>query len=433
MKEANKLKFSNKLKRYWKLCTLTLVILLAIGVFYLKPILSKSEYPDFTIETIKGNPIELNGLTLQGYYSLDAQYQEEFGMMYSEKTFSLNNKNLIYDKQKSFSNQLSYIDRTPQLDRLQKEHKNFLRGKNLQTQNFFEDASFLVYISLNQEYSDKSSGKRFFDISMLNKKTDKRLSYKIDLPTKKEYPFIDIQKIQIINSHLSVVTRNNLPQINEQEYSENLQEYHIYQLDLGNQKVTTDNSISFETDTSADNLTQIELLSETAIDQTSDDLIFSLSYDQPFNGEKETESSSGVVGYDLFHYKISKNETKKITLPKEFNTSDSINSLDKKMVYSYHFTDDNKISLYTTSLVDLSKSSEKTIDLSVSQDSIEWQSIKNNKLYLVSSMKQSLLKKHLFIYNLSDEKLIYEGSIEPTSDNALTKRSGLRIDYGLIE
>ncbi|MEG0497626.1 MAG: hypothetical protein RR541_06490, partial [Carnobacterium sp.] len=73
------MKFSNKLKRYWKLCTLTLVILLAIGVFYLKPILSKSEYPDFTIETIKGNPIELNGLTLQGYYSLDAQYQEEFG------------------------------------------------------------------------------------------------------------------------------------------------------------------------------------------------------------------------------------------------------------------------------------------------------------------------------------------------------------------
>lgn len=103
------------------------------------------------------------------------------------------------------------------------------------------------------------------------------------------------------------------------------------------------------------------------------------------------------------------------------------------MVYSYHFTDDNKISLYTTSLVDLSKSSEKTIDLSVSEDSIEWQSIKNNKLYLVSSMKQSLLKKHLFIYNLSDEKLIYEGSIEPTSDNTLTKKSGLRIDYGLIE
>ncbi len=421
------------MKRYWKLYTLTLVILLTIGVFYLKPIFSKSEYPDFTIKTVEGDPIETNGLTLQGYYSPDARYQEEFGTMYSEKAFSLSNKKLIYDKQKTFLSQLSYTDDIPSLNRLRKEHKNFLRGKKLQTQNFFEDDSFLVYINLEQEYLDRRSGKRFFDISMLNKKTNERLSYKINLPTKKEYQYVDIQKIQIINSHLSVVTRNDLPQINEQEYTENLQEFHIYQLDLGNQKIAADKLISFDTDTSTGNLTRIELTSETAIDQTSDDLVFSLYYDQPFNGMEETESSSGLLAYELFHYKISKNETKKILLPKEFNASDSIISLDKKMIYSYYFTNDDKINLYATSIADLSKSSEKTIDLPVPENSIEWQSIKNNKLYVVSSTKQSPLKKQLFIYDLADDKLIYEGSIEPTSGSSLTKKSGLGIDYGLVE
>ena len=80
-----------------------------------------------------------------------------------------------------------------------------------------------------------------------------------------------------------------------------------------------------------------------------------------------------------------------------------------------------------------SKSAEKIIDLPVPENSIEWQSIKNNKLYVVSSTKQSPLKKQLFIYDLADDKLIYEGSIEPTSGSSLTKKSGLGIDYGLVE
>lgn len=421
------------MKRYWKLYTLTLIILLAIGIFYLKPIFSNSEYPNFTIKTVEGDSTEIKGLTLQGYYSPDAQYQEEFGTMYSEKPFSLNNKQLIYDKQTSFFSQLSYIDGTSQLDRLQKEHKNFLRGKNLQTQNFFEDDSFLIYINLNQEHLDRHSGKSFFDISLLNKKTDERLSYKINLPIKKEYQYVDIQKIQIINSNLSVVTRNDFLQINGQEYTESIQEYHIYQLDLGNQKIATDNLISFDTNTSADNLTRIELISETAIDQISNDLIFSLSYDQPFDEAVESQLSPELLGNELFHYKISKNETNKIPLPKKMSTFDSTISLDKDMIYSYRFTDDDEINLYTTSITDLSKSTEKTIDFSIPEDAIEWKSIINNKLYLVSSTKQSLLKKQLFIYDLADEKLIYEGSIEPASGNSLPKKSGLRFDYGLVE
>ena len=60
------------------------------------------------------------------------------------------------------------------------------------------------------------------------------------------------------------------------------------------------------------------------------------------------------------------------------------------MIYSYYFTNDDKINLYATSIADLSKSSEKTIDLPVPENSIEWQSIKNNKLYVVSSTNRRL-------------------------------------------
>ncbi|SEL01384.1 hypothetical protein SAMN04488700_0518 [Carnobacterium iners] len=418
------------MKRYWKLSTFILIIILTIGIFYLKPLFSHNEYPDFTIKTIKGDSTEIKDLTLQGYYSPDSKLQSNFSTMYSEKTFSLSHDQTIYDGQQSFFSQLSYLDSFSPLNRLQKEHKHFIRGKNLQLQNFFEDDSFIVYVNLDQEYLDKSSGKRFFDISLLNKKTDEQLSYKIDLPEKKDYQYVGIQKIQIINSSLSVVTRNELSQTNNQDYQEELQEYHIYQLDLGNQKVATDNLISFEKNPSSSELTRVELLSETQLDQTSDDLIFCLFHDQPINEQDESaslDSRSRILDYELVHYKISTNESKKIPLPKEFSTLNSAVISDKKTLYSYYFID-KKLTIYTTTLSKPNESSKLVIDLPVLEDSIEWESIKNNKLYLVSATKESPLKKKLSIYHLTDGELIYEGSIEPTADNTLTKKNNLTFD-----
>lgn len=423
------------LKRYWKLYTLIVVITLIVGIFYLKPIFSNTDYPNFTIKTIEGTPSEVEELTLQGYYSPDSRIQNEFGMIHSDKYFSLIKNKTLYDKQTSFLSQSTYIEKTSPLASLQNEHKKFFRGKSLLTQNFFEDDSFLVYIELNQEYLDRNSGKRFFSISMLNKKTDEQLAYKIDFPKTKDYQFVDIQKIQIINSNLTVLTRNDIPQTDPEEYHENSQEYHIYQLDLGNQKVTSDNQISFESNASANEVTYIELISETKINQTSDDLIFSLSYEQPFDEENEMvplDSNSRVPSYELYHYKISTKETKKILLPKEYNKVDSTIVLDRSKIYSYHYTG-NRINLYTTNLMNLDESSKKVITLPVSNDAIEWQNIKNNKLYLVSKTKHSPLKKQLLIYHLTEEEMIYEGSFEPTSDILQNNKNSVTIDYGLID
>ncbi|MCA9765633.1 MAG: hypothetical protein KC455_04355 [Carnobacterium sp.] len=423
------------MKRYWKLSTFILIIILTIGIFYLKPLFSSNEYPNFTIETINGDSTEIKNLTLRGSYSPDTKLQSDFESMYSEKIFSLSHDQVIYDKKQSFFSQLSYLDNFSPLNRLQKEHKTFIRGKNLQFQNFFEDDSFIVYVNLDQEFLDKRAGKRFFDIRLLNKKTDEELSYKIILPEKGEYQYIGIQKIQIINSGLSVVTRNDPSQINEQDYQENLSEYHVYQLDLSNQKVVTDHLISFEKNPSFNGLTQVELLSETQLDQTADDLVFYLTYNQSVNGTDQLaslNSSSEILDYELIHYKISTNESKKISLPKEVRTLTSAFTSDKNTLYSYFFID-KTLTLYTTLLNKPDESSRLLIDLPVSKDSIEWKSIKNNKLYLVSATTESPLKKKLSIYHLTDGELIYEGSIEPTADNLLTTKNNLTIDNGLID
>ncbi|WP_414839484.1 hypothetical protein [Carnobacterium sp. TMP28] len=423
------------MKRYWKLSTFILMIILTIGIFYLKPLFSYDEYPDFTMETIKGDSTEIKNLTLRGYYSPDTKLQSDSDAMYSEKTFSLSHNQVRYDKKQSFFSQLSYLDDFSPLNRLQKEHKTFIRGKNLQFQNFFEDDSFIVYVNLDQEYLDKRAGKRFFDIRLLNKKTDEELSYKIILPEKGEYQYVGIQKIQIINSGLSVVTRNDPSQTNEQDYRENLPEYHVYQLDLSNQKVATDHLISFEENSSFNELTRVELLSETQLDQTADDLVFYLTYNQSIDEIDELtslDSSSETIDYELAHYKISTNESKKIPLLKEFSTLNSAVISDKKTLYSYFFID-KTLTLSTTSLNKPDESSRLLIDLPVSEDSIEWKSIKNNKLYLVSATTESPLKKKLSIYHLTDGELIYEGSIEPTADNLLTTKNNLTIDNGLID
>ena len=424
------------MKRYWKLFTLILVIILAISIFYLRPLFSNSEYPNFAIKTLNGEPTEIKGLTLQGSYSSNVKLQSEFGYRYHEKTFSLDSNDIHYDDQNSFLNQLSTLDTDSSISRLLAEHKTFLRGKTLQPQNFFEDESFLIYIDLEQNYLEKTSSQRFFSIRMLNKKTNEHLSYKIEIPIKKAYPFIEIQKIQIIDNNLIVLTRNDFSQINQEEYQEGQQEFHVYQLDLGNQKVTQDNLISFETNTSPGYSTRIELLSETKIDEVSDDLIFILYYDQALNEENENfslDSDLGTLRYELFHYTITKNKADEITLPKEFNTVDSIVTSDKKMIYSYFFTNGNKVKFYRTSLGSLDQSSKQSITLDVSGDSIEWYNIKNNKLYLVAALEPSQIRKQLFIYNLIDESLIYQGLIQPTSDIVETNNNGLMINHGLID
>src|SRR5699024_10783695 len=54
------------MQKYWKLITVTIVIVLGIGTFYILKAVTAAQYPDFIIEKVSGDEAEIDDIVLQG-------------------------------------------------------------------------------------------------------------------------------------------------------------------------------------------------------------------------------------------------------------------------------------------------------------------------------------------------------------------------------
>src|SRR5699024_4033035 len=225
------------MKQYWKLVIISLVAVLSIAVFYLQPVFVKDQYPEFTFKTTTGDSAELSYLTLYASYS-PTQFMIDGGIIsYSGEALTLTNKETHYESQQPYFEKLSANSSDPQLQSLQKEYKQFMRGKDLDPINFFEDDTFLAYVAIDDSNLHTSAKKTVFDIQILNKNSKEVSTYTIDAPIKGTEDYILLQKVQVVDSALKVVTRNGFS-------TDRKEEFHIYHLDLGNKKVLKDEILS---------------------------------------------------------------------------------------------------------------------------------------------------------------------------------------------
>src|SRR5690625_3643108 len=127
------------MKRYWKLITIATVIVLTIGTFYIQSSLAKNKYPTFSIKHQSGDETLVENVTIHGTYNEGDVWIGNIGISIEGMTEH---------------NQFSYLDMLTgkyldtEIKRLQKEHRNFMRGKGEDTSLFFDDKDTLAFVDI---------------------------------------------------------------------------------------------------------------------------------------------------------------------------------------------------------------------------------------------------------------------------------------------
>ncbi|MEX2460496.1 MAG: hypothetical protein WD469_04235 [Paenibacillaceae bacterium] len=233
------------MKRYWKIAVLVPFIILCIGTYYIEA--SGSVYPDFYLKLQSGNEKEASLVSLHA--------------MYRNQPFTFNSEGSIYQNEQSFWESLEpkYYD-AKELQKLQKEHRQFMRNKT-EWNSFYEDDQVIGYVNIHtQNSSAEETSDSSFEVSVYNKKRNESSSFKVKLPQEKGNYSMGITDVQIVGQTMKLVTSNykynKYYRVNTGNNS--ITEIHLYTLDLDKENITGDQMIL--SDASLDENIRIDIL-----------------------------------------------------------------------------------------------------------------------------------------------------------------------------
>ncbi len=211
------------MRRYWKLITLSLAVVLVMGPFFIKQALSHNGLPDYVIQVKSGKASLAKNLVISGSYT---NQSASYLMRTTTKGTNYQTGGLI----DSISNQFE-----PQkLQELQKRDRNFMRGKVKSLNAFYEDSQILAY-AFEGTHRGVGPGRKFdLKVSVLDK-TNHNATYTMSLPIDSlGYYFMDVVDVQRVGNVLKVVTQNG---------GAKKEDFHVYTIDFANQKLMKDDTI----------------------------------------------------------------------------------------------------------------------------------------------------------------------------------------------
>ncbi|MCR2823286.1 hypothetical protein [Lederbergia panacisoli] len=185
------------MKRYWKSILLCMVIVIVLGSFYMKSSLAAQKPMKIEFEKISGNEDEIDDLILYGGYDMGNQYSN--WEITKNGTRERSHHSLIQELTKTYA--------TPALGKLIKEHKQFMRGKGLNQEYFYEDEQLIAYAYMEGPGYDGPTNHSLMDIALLNKESKKITSFKADIPNKEKYYWGYVQEVQLVDGQLKVFTQ----------------------------------------------------------------------------------------------------------------------------------------------------------------------------------------------------------------------------------
>src|SRR5690625_250149 len=225
------------MKRYWKLIIVTTFIVAVIGTLLIQTSLATSGYPEFVFEHKSGDQEEVKPLTIIGEYVAD------------DSTYiftKISNEGTSYqNSQSSYLNFLQKDYLQPEMNRLIKDYRGFMRGKHEKPiYLFFEDQNVLAHVDLKNEYvftSDRQWSYSF-EVDVLDQKSKSKTKFELAIPEGEKYAYLDIHGVQFINDELKITTVNELNTNTEQSHHA---EMHIYTVDLDTKEIVSDEVINF--------------------------------------------------------------------------------------------------------------------------------------------------------------------------------------------
>ena len=379
------------MKRYWKLISVVLVIVLGIGIHYYQSATAASNNPQFFINKISGSSDEGNNIKVFGEISTTEGYH---GNLYidEEKT--------VYQKEISYLEDLNGMFFTPELKRLQNDYRYFMRGKDLRPVQFFEDETYIAYMTTDMVFSGENFGpsKTTFRGEVLDKQTNTVVAINESMPNQNVYDYAFVEDVQMINGDLKVVVRQSKRVVDGDQYSE---EIHVYTFDTDSQMLINDETLVSETNGQ-------DILSDFDDIDYQEYLVIRNSNDKEITDGSEStkETNSELIAYNFESSKLIE-----LSIDKEQLKYNNIIINDSK-VYMFKISKDSLETLVYP--IDEGKLlSTKTFKMNgLEEGSNPIIKIENNKLYVINTKKDRETEASIVVTDLKTWKPLYEGAIK---------------------
>lgn len=403
------------MKRYLKLISLVTIIFLAIGTFYIQESLANKKHPEFFIKAKTGDVKEIETLSLSA--TLNNNY-----------ALSIDQNGSIYERPLSYLDALQLDDKytTKEVKKLIKEQRNFMRGKNRSPVLYFDDEQTLAYVDINVDFKYDAGwiNDYTFEISVLNKDTNKKTTTDIKIPNTNDYESIWVQGVQVIDDNLKIVTANDTRDdtINYQTFTH----IHVYTVSLDTMTITDEKKLGIDKE-----LSHNERFDTKSIFNGDDigkkEHIGFISEQFKIQPGNDGYNQVETVERKFLIYNFKTGEQTILELSDEYEHSYNAEYMNENILYLSQRTDD-AFEVVTYDIVEQEVKTEQVFDLPVELAS-NGLNIKmdKDKVYIYSYYSPPNLDAILFIGDVTTGDILFEGTIEPVKEDQLEKDYELAI------
>jgi hypothetical protein len=371
--------------RYWKIIFISVIIIGSIGTYYVQNARAGSLSPEFTIEGTSGDEREVEGLVLRAIFGSQGGFGEEIEISADGTTYR---SHLPYLQQFEFHDH-------PDIDRLQEEHRNFMRGKEENMFSFFENEDTLVYVG--PPWSDDPNLP--LQVEILDKETEEVHAFDVDLPDHQEYMYMNLEDVQLINNDLHVVTTNVR---RGSTHESDTEEVRVYRIDVENEELKSDQTLYSTAEGNEADWVHVNGLNHSNPLGEKDYYVFGINQ---IEEAMTHESTNEKYEYAAYHFETE--ELNHIQLPEEMETGGLITHVAQGAIYFVSsFNQVLEVGVY-----DLEKGEIDRIEVQATEGSSYPNStmdIQDGKLYVVNSDGE---RAKLYVVDQTTEEVLYEGKI----------------------
>lgn len=417
------------MKRYKKIIALVVVVVFSIGIYYIQPLFGPNKKPEFSVVAKSGDKSLTENMSITGYYYENSQLGIGTEMKITPgKT--------IYQSEKSYLDQLkSFGNINEKISQLQEDYRGFMRGKNSDLANFYEDEMILAYAEITTDAFSTISKDSKITIDVLNKQTNEESSFSVNLPKADEYGYMYVEDVQVANNQLIVIT--NGYRVNS---SNSQDEQHLYSISLPKEKIEKDEKIQLDLiDSKGKQIQYVELMNASTSITSANYLVYRVELnDDSTNMDMYEENQVMTLPvYELIGVNVETGEQFLINGSEELNRHGiaAILSTESNNLYFYK-KDGANLSLYEYDLNQKELTEVKAGELSAAQQAMFNEGVivqvREGVMYFVTSYKIGDNELQMLAFDSNSGELVFEGIIEEKTDYP-AKREEVHIENILFE
>ncbi|PGS52009.1 hypothetical protein [Bacillus sp. AFS041924] len=410
------------MKRYRNLAIIAVVTTISIGTFFTKVAISESKLPKFYLKTENGDSKYVKDLVINAGYGQDDGNR---GLSITTDGSEYKNSNSIFSELNT-----DYYD-LKKLNDLQKEERNFMRGKNSSSSQFYIDKDFAWHVNVNGgridgSYADKNNHFKM-NIDGLDLQNKDRYTFKLDIPEEEKYSYIFVDDVQLIGKELVVTTSQNKTNFDKNTNSgvyDEQNEHVVYRINV-NQKKIVDHTVINKSTNAQKNHTHTEFQN---IMQASDPTVpskYSIYKKEILKDtvQENGETTSDVISSELilFNLETGKEEALNLSNAQKEQIKQSIEILDIDELY-FLTNKDKGITVLKYNLSSKKVDGQSVLTQMENLDNTSYK-VLNGKLYaLTSNENPEDINKKFIIADLTSGQIVYEGKIEVKNAKGKTNK-----------